>query len=184
MSKKIVVFCSADNVNPEVKKNDEYTQVNFLKGKRILFNAKKHLVIIGNIAIDYHQEGFGMAENLIFGVFGDSMTVNNEFYNVRTASVDDFENAVSFQMLLQNRVSAVTLHDLYSINRLEDAFLSDFHDCMLWHKNVTDEKMMAEAVVRAMGYPRWFNLFDSKDGLIETLTMFAKRFIEEKLWVD
>lgn len=184
MSKKIVVFCSADDVNPEVRKNDEYTEVNFLKGKRILFNAKKHLVIIGNISIDYHQEGPMMAEHLNFGVFGDSITVSNEFFDVRTASAEDFEGAISFQMLLQNRIPMVTLEELYSIKRLEDVYLSDFHDCMLWHKNVTDEKMMAEAVVCAMGYLRWFNLFDSKDGLIETLTMFAKRFIEEKLWVD
>ena len=184
MRKEPFVFCSADDVNPEVRKNDEYTEVNFLKGKRILFNAKKHLVIIGNISIDYHQEGPMMAEHLNFGVFGDSITVSNEFFDVRTASAEDFEGAISFQMLLQNRIPMVTLEELYSIKRLEDVYLTDFHDYMKWHTDMTDEKEMAKAVICVMGCPRWFELFDSKDGIIETVTMFAKRFIEEKLWID
>lgn len=183
MSKEMVVVYSASKDNPEVKKNDDFTQVIHLKGKRILYNKQKNVVIIGIITIDYHQDVYGMADSLIMGIASDSMLLSNALYDVRTAHIDDFIGGVaSFQTLLQERIAKVTLEDLHSVTRLEDVFLADFHDCMTWHTDLTDENEMVEAVSREMGYPRWFDLFDSMDGAIETMTMFAKKFIEEKLW--
>ncbi len=184
MSKEMVVVYSSSKENPEVKRNDDYTQVTLLKGKRILFNKQKHVVIIGIITIDYHQDVYGMADNLSMGIASDSMLLSNELYDVKSAHLDDFVGGVeSFQTLLQERIAKVTLEDLHSVTRLEDVFLADFHDCMTWHTDITDENELVETVSREMGYPRWFDLFDSMDGAIETMTMFAKKFIEERLWL-
>lgn len=184
MSKEMVVVYSASKDNPEVKKNDDFTQVIHLKGKRILYNKQKNVVIIGIITIDYHQDVYGMADSLSMGIASDSMLLSNELYDVRKAHIDDFIGGVaSFQELLQERIAKVTLEDLHSVTRLEDVFLADFHDCMTWHTDLTDENEMVEKVTREMGYPRWFDLFASKDDMIKTLTLFAKRFIKEKLWI-
>lgn len=116
MSKDMVVIYSASKDNPEVKKNDDFTQVIHLKGKRILYNKQKNVVIIGIITIDYHQDVYGMADSLIMGIASDSMLLSNELYDVRKAHIDDFIGGVaSFQELLQERIAKVTLEDLHSV---------------------------------------------------------------------
>lgn len=182
MSNKNVVFCSADNVNPKVKVDETSTEVSYVAETRILFNPQKHVVIIGNTAIEYHDE-HEMINQIVNYLNNYPITLRHTIFNVRTATADDMDGAVKFQKLLQERIPLVTLKDLYHIKRLEDFYLMEFHDCMIWHRGITDADKMTEAVLAETGYPEWFDLFDSVDGVIETVTMFAKRFIEEKLWI-
>lgn len=183
MRKEPVVFCSSDNVNPVVKVDETSTELSFVAGTRILFNPQKHVVIIGNKAIKYRDE-HEMINQIVNYLINDPVTLRHTFFNVRTATADDMDGAVNFQKLLQERIPLVTVKDLYHIKRLEDHYLMSFHDCMIWHRGITDADKMTEAVLAETGYPEWFDLFDSIDGVIETVTMFAKRFIKEKLWID
>ncbi len=181
MSRDDFPFYNSSNVNPEVKVDETSTEISHVQGTRILFNSQKKLVIIGNTAIEYHRT-FDMYEQLWFYLTSNPITLDHSMFNVRTVSADDIEGAVKFQRLLQERIPLVTLEDLYCIKRLEDLYLSGLHDCMIWHRDITDLDKMTEAVLGEAGYPEWFDLFDSVDGVIETVTIFAKRFIEDKLW--
>ena len=175
-------FYNVSNENPEVKIGETSTEISYVSGTRILFNPQKHVVIIGNTAIEYHRIS-DMHEQLWYYLIFNPITLDHSMFNVRTASADDIEGAVKFQRLLQERIPLVTLEDLYHIKRLEDLYLIGLHDCMIWHRDITDLDKMTEAVLGEAGFPEWFELFDSIDGVIETVTMFAKRFIKEKLWI-
>lgn len=160
-----------------------YTFIENVREKKFLFDVQRDMVIIGDISVIYSGKEYHLVDDILFGLAGDIISLSNEIYSIRPATENDYADAVSFQTLLQRRIPQVSLMDLYKIRRFEDYYLTDFHDCMLYRKDIADEEIMVGEIFAMMGYPSWFHLFDSDEGVVETVTMFVRKFIGTKFWM-
>ncbi len=165
------------NVNLTLKDADQ-RDLHHVTGKP-LFNGTDKTLFVGDVAIEVKDNSrmtellFEMADDGPYPLLMDGL-------EIRKATEQDLANAMSFQASLQDRIRNITPTELHTtISRFEDTYLASFDDAMREHRG-EDDATLADYIIGAQGYPYWFDLFDSLDGVIETVMMFVKKFRDEQ----
>ena len=159
-------------------KDETEMELHHVTGKP-LFNGTDNTLLVGDIAIEV-KDTFRMTE-LLFEMADDGpYPILMEGLELRKATEQELANAMSFQESLQDRIKNITPKDLHkTISRFEDFYLASFDDVMMEHRGA-DTVSLVDFILGECGGEYWFDLFDSLDGVIETVKMFVVKFKDEQ----
>ena len=141
----------------------------------MLFNGSNKTMIIGDTVFNFVDLDC-MYTFIYCAMANGFQRLPKEGLEVRPATEADFKDAVSFQECLRSRIQEWTREDSYVTSKFEDYYLCDFFEAIRFKQSLTDDvDTLVSLAVGELGYPEWFDLFESFDQIFETVTMLVKK---------
>ena len=157
-----------------IEAGDELVEYH-ITGKKMLFSGSNKTMIVGGTAFDFANLDC-MYTFIYYAMANGFQRLPKEGLEVRPATEFDLKDAVSFQESLRSRIQEWTREDPYIISQFEDYYLCEFFDAIRFNRSLTDDvDTLVSLAVGEMGYPEWFDLFDSIDQIFETMTILVKK---------
>lgn len=167
--------------------------VDYTPLKDLLFDAVNNYLFIDDEVYPF-KDAHHMYDYISKNMMNDysNLHLPDEFdFEYRIATDDELERAMPFEKLIKNRIQEITIEDLQNIKQFEDYYLAAIYNMICLHKEEEDVDTLVKLFFldfedsidfedKAELDPNWIGYFETTESLIETVTMFVRKFKDQR----